>query len=360
MSSSFIPKTLHFPGGITDIEARGGRFCGGEHAYRTDAKDVRLDGLPVNSGQGTWLEREIVNLDDAVQQEVLPPDDSNLLVQSVQTDEPLLFRKLKYKRIEGSVLAQELAARSNDVNVVGINSQDYEVSVSRPASGIWLDDSEVRIAAASGLSLQSYQTGIVVESHVNFRRRMVFEGHKASGQLGFFADGVVKSDNRLIEIDVNTLTADQLYNLFIDAASMISVNSLDTVEPDSMLVPSILYARAAKLRMSESGLTVLQTFLLNSPWFNDLSQIMSSPFLNYRAEMIGSTERRVMSLITFRAGTSSIRIRQAGLRQLQPIRFLKGVLIAWEDGIGDVEIVRPGNFRITNFAGADPRTYVGD
>lgn len=356
---SFNPEIMSFPGGIQEIQTRGGLFAGGSASYRTDDSGVRLDGLPVNSGQGSYLERQIVALDDAIQTEILPPDDSNALVLSVASEEPMLFHTLTYRRLESNVIAAQIGPRSNDVNTVGVNGQLYSVKVSRPAAGIFLDDSEVRVAAANGLGLQAFQTSAVVQSMVSYRRRLVFNGFAEHGQHGFFQDGVVKVDNRNVEVDVTTLTADQLYNLLMDSVSLLQVNSLDLVEPDSLIMPSIALARAVKLRMTENGATVMQTFLANNPWINSMDQISSSPFLNFRTQKIGSTTRQVMSMIAFAAGTNNIRIRQSGLRQLQPIRFLKGTLIAWEDALGDVEILRPGYFRIINFAGADPRAYTG-
>lgn len=334
------------------------RFDGGVDEMRLKGA-TRFDGSAEVSGYGAWLEEQINMLDDAVQNEILPPDDSNFLVQDVQSDRPRYQNDLRYALLSGSVKAEEIGYRSNDVATVGIDGQEFTAKVGRPAAGIWVDRNEAEIARLRSFDLESFEAAAVVNAIQDYRREMVFNGIEKKKMGGFFGQGTVKSDDRYLngDTEVTELTGDQAYQILCDSTMLMGVNTKQTFMPNRLLLPSIFYARITCLKTSSArDLSVLREFLENSPIFNTMDQIQPSTMLNYRLDAQG---RRVASIVAKVDGTQYARVRRSGLELLPVQNYLKGQLSAWEDNMGDVEILQPNAFRIVNFAGTDPNTVTG-
>ncbi len=333
-------------------------FKGGLNQLRLDGA-TRMDSQPDSSGAGVFLEEQVNLIDAAFESEILPPDDSNFLVQSVPSDVVRYQNEVRYRQLFASVQARPLGYRSNDVNTVGTDGEEYTAKITRPAAGMWIDMNESELARVRGFNLESFETTAVVNSFVDYRREMVFNGIASEGIRGFFGQGI-KEDSSREETEMNAITALELYQLMIDAVTLVPVNSKQTFIPDRLVMPSILMARSEKLLIPDTDTSVMNAFLANNSKIRSIDQIFASSMLNNRTVKTGaSSTRNVASLVAFRAGTQYARMRESAPRLLPTMQYLKGTLMAWENHIADVEVLQPNAFRIINFAGADPDTFNG-
>lgn len=316
---------------------------------------ARMDGTQVQGGVGAFLHQQINDIEDAFFDEVLEPTEANFLVQTVESPQTRIKEEVSYRQIDGSLELQELGYRSDDFQTAGVTGKRFLASVMRPAGGIHIDDNELLEAQTHGFGLETFLVGVVARAFEEFKSKIVFQGAPERGIHGLFGSGTIKSSGEFHDTLVTALSGDQLYALLIDAVMKLTINNKQTIAPDRMVIPDIMWKQALKLRMSSNGETVWSEFMKNNPYIKDMSQVETSSRLNNRLDPVGLVRR--MTLVVFRSGIQYARMRSSGPRMLAPLQYLQGRGICWINDIADVEIMQPGAFRFVDLKGIDPESH---
>jgi hypothetical protein len=190
----------------------------------------------------------------------------------VVTDVPPGARQWGYDSYRGGGRPRWIGANATDIPRAEVSAQRITFPIEGFALGYGYSMQDIRAAQFAGIGLDAEKARVTRRAMMEFEHDALFVGDASLQVPGFFNNPSVQS---LVLPNGNWLnpatTADQILEDLRVLADEVFLASGETLQADTILLPRAHKLKIAQLRIPDTGMTVEQFFLANSPFIRAIN-----------------------------------------------------------------------------------------
>lgn len=244
---------------------------GGFHMPNAPKSFSDADGAIFFARQLEYIESQTYN--------VLYQDLKYRSIFPVDSSVPAGVKSIGYWTYDHSGRAKWINTGAKDIPRVDVGGKETLLPVHWAAASFGYNIGEIESARFGNVPLEQMKANAARRVLEELLNQTCWFGNADNGLVGFFSSGTGIPSAAAPNTPWSTASPDEIVadvnKLFSDPV----VNTLEKEKPNYLLLPTAEYNRLGNTRMTDTGITLWQYLIANSPWIGGSDNIVSIPEL---------------------------------------------------------------------------------
>ncbi|MCK4884137.1 MAG: DUF2184 domain-containing protein, partial [Candidatus Diapherotrites archaeon] len=229
------------------------------------------DGAIFFARQLEYIESQVYN--------VLYQDLKYRAIFPVDSSIPVGVKSIGYWTYDKAGKAKWINTGAKDLPRVDIGGKETLLPVHWAGASFGYNIGEIASAQFAGVPLDQMKADATRRAHEELLNETCWFGNADNGLVGLFSAGTGIPSAAAPNAPWSTATPDEVVSDVNKIFSDVVVDTLEKEKPTHLMLPTAEYNRLGSTRMTETGITLWQYLIANSPWIAGPDNIVSVPEL---------------------------------------------------------------------------------